>query len=150
MTPTGGHCERARAWVSLRADGELSELEQALLEAHLARCAGCRAFADGVAGAAALVRAQPLEPLARPVELRRAGSGRSLRVLHASAAAAVVATGCLAALVAGIFHVTSGPPAPALQRVSVVDDESPRTARELRRTVLAASAPRVSRHLLFP
>jgi threonylcarbamoyladenosine tRNA methylthiotransferase MtaB len=64
--------------------------------------------------------------------------------------AAVVATGCLGALVAGIFHVTSGPATPALQRVSVVDDESPRTARELRRTVLVASAPRVSRHLLFP
>src|SRR3954454_17246769 len=41
-------CERARLWASLRADGELSELEGALLDAHLARCAECRSVAGGV------------------------------------------------------------------------------------------------------
>lgn len=150
MTRLSGNCERARSWTSLQVDGELSELEQALLDAHLERCPDCRAFADGVRGVDALLRAQPLEAPPQPVELRRAGSGRSLRILHAGAAVAVVATGCLGVLVAGIFHVANEPASPALQRVSVVDDESPRTMRELRRTVLIASAPRLSRHLLYP
>ena len=34
MTPQSSRCERARFWASLRADGELSELESALLHAH--------------------------------------------------------------------------------------------------------------------
>jgi predicted anti-sigma-YlaC factor YlaD len=37
---------RARRWVSLRIDDELSELESALLDAHLAVCRDCRSFAD--------------------------------------------------------------------------------------------------------
>ena len=37
QTPGGQLCARARFWVSLRVDGELSELEGALLDAHLAR-----------------------------------------------------------------------------------------------------------------
>lgn len=39
-------CARARRWVSLRIDGELSELESALLDAHLAVCVDCRTFSD--------------------------------------------------------------------------------------------------------
>ena len=35
------NCDRARAWVSLRLDDEISELEERLLEAHLGRCAAC-------------------------------------------------------------------------------------------------------------
>lgn len=50
-------CERARQWASLRADGELSELESALLDAHLACCDACRSFARGAALVAAALRA---------------------------------------------------------------------------------------------
>jgi predicted anti-sigma-YlaC factor YlaD len=57
-------CERARAWASLRADGELSELESALLDAHLARCASCRSFARGAVEVASALRT------ARPVRVR--------------------------------------------------------------------------------
>ena len=37
-------CERARSRVSLGLDGELSEVEQAMLRAHVGRCAACAAF----------------------------------------------------------------------------------------------------------
>jgi predicted anti-sigma-YlaC factor YlaD len=50
-------CERAREWASLRADGELSELESVLLDVHLARCDACRAFALGAERMAATLRA---------------------------------------------------------------------------------------------
>jgi predicted anti-sigma-YlaC factor YlaD len=155
MTLTSGNCERARAWTSLQADGELSELELALLAAHLERCPECRAFSRGLHGVETHLRAQPLESPSRPVlaagaDLRR-GSGRSLRLLQAGAAFAVAATGCLGVLVAGIVHVTSErSDSPALQRVSVVDNESPRTMRELRRLVLADNAARATRHYLNP
>ena len=54
------NCDRARAWVSLRLDGEISEVEAALLEAHLGRCASCREFEESVHGAVVVLRAQPL------------------------------------------------------------------------------------------
>jgi predicted anti-sigma-YlaC factor YlaD len=155
MTLTSGNCERARAWSSLRADGELSELELALLQAHLERCPGCRAFAQGLDGVESLLRTQPPEAPSRPIsvgrtELRRRGSG-SLRLLHASAALAVVATGCLAVFVAGIMHVTADEPAvPQLKRVSAVDNESPQPMPDLRRLLLADGAAHIPRHPLNP
>ena len=45
VKPLTKQCERARECASLRLDGELSEFEQALLVAHLARCELCRSFA---------------------------------------------------------------------------------------------------------
>ncbi|HXK15518.1 MAG TPA: zf-HC2 domain-containing protein, partial [Gaiellaceae bacterium] len=60
--PTKSHlCERARWWASLRADGELSELESALLDAHLGRCASCRTFARGTEEIAAALRSARLQ-----------------------------------------------------------------------------------------
>lgn len=150
MSTLTGNCERARAWVSLQVDGELSELEQALLAAHVDRCAACASFAAGVRGFESELRAQPLEPLPRPVAVRRVSSAAAHRFLQVGAAVAVVATGGLGALVAGVFHATSEPTAAPLQRVSAVGDESPRTMRELRRFVLLADLPRASRHMLEP
>lgn len=85
-------CEYARQAVSLRLDGELSEFEFALLEAHLAKCADCRAFEADVAPITAAVRSTALEPVETPFELpsRRGGVAR-MRVLSAVAAVAVVA-----------------------------------------------------------
>jgi predicted anti-sigma-YlaC factor YlaD len=60
-------CGRARAWASLRADDELSELESALLDAHLGRCAACRSFARGAEEVANALRAARLE---RPAPIR--------------------------------------------------------------------------------
>ena len=54
-------CERARFLVSLRADGELSEFEEALLDVHLADCDACRELARRLALSTAMLRSAPFE-----------------------------------------------------------------------------------------
>ena len=61
LSPRNGRCERARQWASLRVDGELSELEDALLEKHLEECVSCSAFAVRLAATAEAVRTAPQE-----------------------------------------------------------------------------------------
>ena len=87
-------CDRIREWVSLEVDGELSRIEQALVERHLAACAECAAFAADVGGFTQALRTAPLEPLAEPIVLPRRTriSLRSFQVA-AAAAVAVVAVG---------------------------------------------------------
>ena len=41
-------CEQVRGHISAGLDGELSEVEQARVAAHVGSCAGCSAFAGGV------------------------------------------------------------------------------------------------------
>jgi anti-sigma factor RsiW len=48
-------------WAALAPDGELAVLERRLLDAHLAHCARCRAFAQQVAAVAAAVRGAAAE-----------------------------------------------------------------------------------------
>ncbi len=69
MKPITRQCERAREYASLRLDGELSEFEQALLGAHLARCEPCRSFADELESLTDHMRATPLARLEQPVSL---------------------------------------------------------------------------------
>jgi anti-sigma factor RsiW len=80
-------CERARECASLRLDGELSEFEQALLAAHLARCEACRSFAAELDAVTTRLRSAPLEPLEQPVALpaRRRISRRPVEVAAAAA-----------------------------------------------------------------
>ena len=87
-------CEYARQAVSLRLDGELSEFELALLDAHLGKCADCSAFEADIAPITSAVRTTSLEPVELPFALpsRRGGVAR-MRVLSAVAAAAVVVVG---------------------------------------------------------
>lgn len=123
-------CERARAWASLRADDELSELESALLEAHLGRCEPCRYFAQGTEDVATALRAARLEPpapLAFAVPAtRRTGRGA---LQMAVAAAAVLAVGAAAA-----FSGPGGGKTEASKPVSMVASvESPDRLRQLRR-----------------
>jgi anti-sigma factor RsiW len=61
LSPRNSRCERVRQWASLRVDGELSELEDALLEKHLEGCPTCSAFAAGLTRTTEAVRAVPLE-----------------------------------------------------------------------------------------
>jgi anti-sigma factor RsiW len=85
-------CSRAHQWISLQADGELSELERALLDAHLATCAECARFAADVETFTAGLRLSPLEQLSRPVALpSRFRSERGLRGLSVALASAAVA-----------------------------------------------------------
>jgi hypothetical protein len=72
----GVRCERARHWASLRLDGELSHLEERLLERHLEACEPCRRLEAGMREATELLRRAPVETPARRVELPRASEGR--------------------------------------------------------------------------
>jgi anti-sigma factor RsiW len=85
-------CERARTWASLGLDGELSQVEQALLRAHVGRCAACAEFARDLDGLTQELRRAPLErPAAEAVPERRRHSGRRMLQLGAAAAAVVLA-----------------------------------------------------------
>ena len=85
-------CEFARRAASLRLDGELSEFEGALLDAHLRACAECRAFALDVIDLTHAVRTTPLVPVDRSFvpQRRRAGAARMRALSAATAVAAVV------------------------------------------------------------
>lgn len=93
-------CERARECASLRLDGELSEFEQALLGAHLARCEPCRSFAAELDAVTARLRNAPLETLEQPVALpaRRRISSRRPVEIAAAAALMLMALGVTGAL----------------------------------------------------
>jgi anti-sigma factor RsiW len=95
-------CDRVRELVSASLDGELTELEGARVQGHLASCTGCRTYAAGAAEASRLLRETPLEELGLPIVLpgRRLAVARKLQV--AAAAAAFVVTVGLSAAVATI------------------------------------------------
>src|SRR6478752_5705015 len=97
MRPQPHTCDRARAWVSLRLDDEISELEDALLTAHLKRCEACREFEQSVRGSVLTLRAQPLERIGNPVIV----SGRRRLYVRPAAVARV------AAVVAAVVGVTA-------------------------------------------
>ena len=92
-------CERVRGSVSASVDGELSAVEAAGLEAHLASCESCRLYAANSAETARLMRSAPLEELGFTIALpsRRFAVARQLQV--AAAAAAIAATVGLSAIV---------------------------------------------------
>ncbi|HXY17166.1 MAG TPA: zf-HC2 domain-containing protein [Gaiellaceae bacterium] len=87
-------CERARAWVSLELDDELSEVEDALLRAHVGRCAACAAFARDVDGLTQEIRTTRLQrPVATRVSLHRRRAATRTLQLGAAAAAVAIAGG---------------------------------------------------------
>jgi anti-sigma factor RsiW len=102
MSFVPGHsvlCERSREWISLRLDGELSELAEKMLESHLARCASCRTFESDVEATSRLVRTAPLELPEQPIALPRGRRRVLFRPVGAVAAtAAAVALGFAAFL----------------------------------------------------
>ena len=82
-------CERVRAQISLRLDGELSELESRMLDAHVARCEECAAYEADVVSLTASLREAPLEPLERPIVLRRPSRRVSFAHMQVGVAAAL-------------------------------------------------------------
>jgi anti-sigma factor RsiW len=142
----GSHlCDRARSWASLRADGELSDLESALLDAHLGRCSSCRTFARGTEEIAAALRAARLE-MPAPFALRRQARRTGLRALQVAAAVAVVVT-------AGVFAAFSGPSGSttAAKPVAMVAGaDSPDGLRALRRPALVAEGRAIPRNRQLP
>lgn len=54
-------CARAHRQISSRLDSELSEFEQASLEAHLQHCVDCQAVAESFAAVTEVLRSAPVE-----------------------------------------------------------------------------------------
>jgi hypothetical protein len=108
-------CDRAREWLSLQLDGELSELERMLLQAHLDRCGSCDSFAADLDALTLELRTMSLEPLTHPVVVPRSRNVlvRTLEVGATFAAAGAVAIGLAVA----------GSGSNALQRVGPVFKE---------------------------
>jgi predicted anti-sigma-YlaC factor YlaD len=141
-------CERARGWSSLRVDGELSELESELLEAHLGRCRACRDFARHTESVAAVLATARLE---RPARLALVVPRRTQRrrVLRAAAAGCFVV---IAAIVTGIAG-SSAPSSPvaAAKPVAMVSAlDTPNELRRLRRASLIERTHGVPRNRRWP
>jgi anti-sigma factor RsiW len=114
-------CERARTWLSMQLDAELSQLERALLESHLSRCADCVAAGDRLEAVTVAIRSTPPQRPPGSAVPRRRTRG-SLRAFYAAAGAALAATAALGGVgVLGALHfVPDREAAPKLQRVSAV------------------------------
>src|SRR3954467_10334742 len=141
-------CDRAREWASLRLDGELSELEQALLDSHLERCTDCRSFAVAAAAFTHELRSSEPEQLTAPIALPRRATG-ALRSLQTGVAAAmVIAAAALGSALGVLEHsrsngaTTSRPAAVSM----IAFEESADTLRSLRRDALIAQTRKIDRH----
>ena len=107
-------CERVQAWASLDVDGELSQLERALLAAHARRCGACtvaiaelRALAEAVRGAPP---EHPSRSLVVPVKRHAGAPGVAVRVALAATLAALAAgLGVIAGSVGGDDRGPSAP-----------------------------------------
>ena len=131
-------CERTRGWASLALDGELSELERALMQAHVERCPGCARFVADVGAVTEALRSAAPEPLPHPVSLpARAGRVRA-GMLRLGAVAGVV-VGALG--LAGTLTVDTGPPARADVEVRTApsDQQTDRLLRVPQRMALTPS-----------
>jgi predicted anti-sigma-YlaC factor YlaD len=140
-------CERAKSWTSLRADGELSQLESALLDDHLGRCRSCRAFARGIEDVAAALAAARLErpaPLALVLPRRRTHGAW----LQSAAASTLVLAAGVAALLGGAAR--HGGTAPEKPVVMVQSGETPNDLRKLRRESLIVQGRPVPRNRQDP
>lgn len=154
MRPSNGQssrsqlCDRARQWASLRADGEISELENALLESHLGRCEACRDFAREAEGIASALRSVALERIPTPVQWDPVQLGLPrrrrvpLRVVQTAAAAAlVVAAAALGSLLGVANRAADVSSRTALRHTAMVAmADSADNLRQLRRPALVAES----------
>lgn len=107
-------CSRAQAWASLELDGELSQLEQVLLEAHLRSCPACAVRVADMRAFTEAVRAEPLARPAEPVFVQTpvARRSRSLAVKIAVAATLAALAGGLGVLAGTVSSGSGTPTAP--------------------------------------
>jgi len=133
-------CSRARFWVSLRLDDQLSELEGALLDAHLAACPACSSFAAESELATSELRDAP-PARHQPVQLVLPRRTRTPLVV--AFAAAVIAAAALAGGVVRDVLSSSSEPTSAPRPVAVVASsaDSSDGLRELRRSSLLGQKP---------
>jgi ferric-dicitrate binding protein FerR (iron transport regulator) len=135
----GGMCDCAREWASLRVDGELSPLEEELLERHLELCDECRTFEEDVRWATDVLRLTPQEQPARRLRIRAAPKPRvSARRVTAIAAAAALALGAL--LGAIVDGPSSTAPSQGPNELSFLTRDA-NELRDLPRTRILSPAP---------
>ena len=131
-------CERAQSLASLALDGELTEVEEMLLEAHLRECGACRLRAREARAVTVALRQAPLEPRERRFELPRRPQVASRRalVLRGGVAAALAALSAGLGVFAGslarepVEPARTAPPAP---EVAFLERSEERELRDLRR-----------------
>jgi anti-sigma factor RsiW len=90
-------CHRVRGQISLELDGELSQLERAMVASHVRRCPACAAFRASATSFTHALRAAPLEQRERPIEvpsLRR----KALAELRFGGVRVAAAASCIAAV----------------------------------------------------
>lgn len=130
-------CAQACQHLSLRADGELSEFESVLLEAHLAVCPDCQSFEKGVTGFTTLLRAvvpeQPIVSFQLPRGRSRANAllATSLRAGSAAAALAIVVLTGFATFHSALHSSSSGVPSANVGETRLVLDLHERQLQQL-------------------
>jgi anti-sigma factor RsiW len=116
-------CTRVREQVSLELDGELSQLEERMLEAHLDRCPRCAAYAADVRDFTERMRTAPQAFPQRPVVVRKRSALSAIRLQTGVAAAFA-----LAALGLGTQLATSHEQSSSLSRYEGMPSLSPSRA----------------------
>jgi anti-sigma factor RsiW len=118
----------------MRLDGELSELEKALLDRHLESCPACLAFDARLRSAATTIRLAPVEspphPIAIPSQPRRrvpVPAGRRVAVVAIAAALA------LGSLVGSQLHRPASGPSNDEPQVAVLSRADMNQLRQLPR-----------------
>jgi predicted anti-sigma-YlaC factor YlaD len=135
-------CARAQAWASLDLDGELSQLEQALLEAHVRRCPACAVGVDELRVLTETIRAEPLARPEAPVFAPRpAARVRSLGLKVALAATLAAIAGGLG-VVAGTVSTDSGTPTAPDRDLAFLDIDGRRDMQGVRPVPEAPPAQR--------
>ena len=132
-----------RELASVHLDGELTELDEARLEVHLARCAECRAFVETGRSVTSTLRTAEAETLSFPIALPSARWSYT-RVLQAGAAA--VAVGAVALFGASgslLTRNTSSSPSPTASVVTK-STAGPARATSGRKSTRDASGVRVA------
>jgi predicted anti-sigma-YlaC factor YlaD len=133
-------CERARQWSSLRLDGELSELEGALLEKHLETCGSCVSFAERLTATALSLRTTPPEAPRIRFQIPK----RTKVPFPASrrvAVAAIAAALGLGSLVGSMVHRPAANPAPEGPQISFLTRDVSQLRQIPRGTHMAPPAP---------
>jgi predicted anti-sigma-YlaC factor YlaD len=133
-------CERARQWSSLRLDGELSELEGALLEKHLETCGSCVSFHERLSATALSLRTTPPEPTRISFQIpkrTRVSFPASRRVAVAAIAAALA----LGSLVGSMLHGPAASPAPKDPQISFLTRDVNQLRQIPRGTHITPPAP---------
>jgi len=154
MAPSKGQlCDRARQWASLRLDGELSELENALLDAHLGRCGDCAAFARDADAIAFALRSVALERLEEPLVVAVARRAPRIRALQAAIAAALVLVAAVLGSVLGVASHTGTPSTAAVadrHTAMVAAGDTADNLRQLRRAGLIEAGRPAPRNRRIP